>query len=334
MRIQRNRRLGFNVLPAATNYPDLFSDIFGDDEHALLPEMEHPAYGAIRVPDGRTLAWAEYGSARGVPCILVPDIGCSRLAPGWLLHDSALPSAVRLLALDRPGTGASDPVGPGGRGELAEDLRRLVDTLAVGRVAVIGIGQSADDVFAFARRYPHLVASVHAVSASLPGSRSGSRSLLHPFADRSRQTVGGVVGSWLAATGSQADLTSEATWVRALPKMSAPARTALGNRWQDQDFRLALATDLEQTRNASGTLPARGASAGWLAQLEGEDEGVPVQLWHGRQELPTGPAAIRAVVESHSRWQLTEVAGPTATLGMWPQILSAAAVSFTTASAA
>src|SRR6195952_6030817 len=104
-----------------------------DEEDTFLPEVERPAHGAIRVPDGRTVAWAEYGSARGVPCILVPDVGSSRLAPAWLLHDSALPSAVRLLALDRPGTGASDPIGPGGREGPAADLRRLVDTPAGGR---------------------------------------------------------------------------------------------------------------------------------------------------------------------------------------------------------
>ncbi len=167
------------MLPAARSFLDMF-----EDEEVALPEVEHPAYGAIRVPDGRALAWAEYGSARGVPCILIPDAGSSRLAPTWLLHDSALPSVVRLLAMDRPGTGASDPIGLGGREEPAEDLRRLVETLAVGRVAVIGIGQGVDDVFAFASRYPQLVASVSAVSARLseplPAPPSSDASLRGP----------------------------------------------------------------------------------------------------------------------------------------------------------
>src|ERR1700709_1441744 len=149
MRIRKYRKWGPTVLPAARSFLDMF-----EDEEVALPEVEHPAYGAIRVPDGRALAWAEYGSARGVPCILIPDTGSSRLAPTWLLHDSALPSAVRLLAMDRPGTGAADPLRAGGVEEPAEARRRLVDTLAVGRVAVVGIGQGVDDVFAFATRYP------------------------------------------------------------------------------------------------------------------------------------------------------------------------------------
>ena len=116
------------------------------------------------------MAWAEYGSARGLPCVLIPDTGSSRLAPGWLLHDSALPAAIRLLAIDRPGIGMSDPIGFGGGEQPAEDLRRMVETLAVGRVAVIGIGQGADDALAFAARYPALVTSVSAVSVRLPGT--------------------------------------------------------------------------------------------------------------------------------------------------------------------
>src|SRR6476661_9629361 len=152
-----------------------------DEDDVLLPLAEHAPHGALRLPDGRAMAWAEYGSARGLPCVLIPDTGSSRLAPGWLLHDSALPSAIRLLAIDRPGVGVSDPIGFGGTEQPAEDLRRMVETLAVGRVAVIGIGQGADDAVAFAARYPTLVSSVSAVSIRLPGGERGRRSLRHPI---------------------------------------------------------------------------------------------------------------------------------------------------------
>src|SRR6478735_10591444 len=155
-----------------------------DDDDILLPLLEHSPHGALRLPDGRAMAWAEYGSPRGLPCVLVADVGSSRLAPGWLLHDSALPSAIRLLAIDRPGIGASDPIGFGGTEQPAEDLRRMVETLAVGRVAVIGIGQGADDAFAFAARYPSLVTSVSAVSVRLPNDTAVRRGLRHALGRR------------------------------------------------------------------------------------------------------------------------------------------------------
>ncbi len=303
-----------------------------DEEETVLPEVEHPAYGAIRVPDGRALAWAEYGSARGVPCILIPDVGSSRLAPAWLLHDSALPSAVRLLAMDRPGTGASDPIGLGGREDPAEDLRRLVDTLAVGRVAVIGIGQGVDDVFAFAARYPRLVASVSAVSARLSEPAPGRRSFMHPFADRSPRIASGVLGSWLGAIGSGTDLTKESSWAKGVSRMSFDAEAALGDRWHEPDFRSAVATDAEQTQGAWGTVTRPAPSPEWINHLS--SDGVRAHLWHGQREGATTVSDIRSAVGARPGWEVTGVAGPTAVMGIWPQILSTAASSFNTASAA
>jgi pimeloyl-ACP methyl ester carboxylesterase len=303
-----------------------------DEEETLLADVEHPAYGAIRVPDGRTLAWAEYGSARGVPCILIPDTGSSRLAPVWLLHDSALPSAVRLLALDRPGTGASDPIGLGGLVDPAEDLRRLVDTLAVGRVAVIGIGQGVDDVFSFAARYPRLVASVTAVSTRLSEPAPARRSLLHPVSDRTPRGSGGLLEAWLAATGSGSDLTDESTWASATNRMPADARAALGDRWKEPDFRAAVATDAEQTQQTWGTVSRPPSTARWI--LDPSTEGVPVHLWHGQSEGLTSVSDLRAAVGARPGWEITGAAGPTAVLGIWPQILSTAAGSFKIVSAA
>jgi pimeloyl-ACP methyl ester carboxylesterase len=302
-----------------------------DEEDTLLAEVEHPAYGAIRVPDGRTLAWAEYGSARGVPCILVPDVGSSRLAPTWLLHDSALPSAVRLLALDRPGTGASDPIGLGGAEEPAEDLRRLVDTLAVGRVAVVGIGQGVDDVFSFAARYPRLVASVTAVSARLAEPAPGRRGFRQRLSDRRPKSAGGVLGAWLSALGPDADLSVESTWGRAIDKMPPEARAALGSRWQESDFRTAVANDAEQTQQAWGTVSRPRATPTWI---DNTTDGMPVHMWHGENELTTGISDVRVAVAGRPGWELTGLAVPTAAMGSWSRILSTAANSFTRSTAA
>jgi pimeloyl-ACP methyl ester carboxylesterase len=322
----RDRRLGPLVLPTASSYVDMF-----DDEHNLLPEVEHPAFGAIRVPDGRTLAWAEYGSARGVPCVLIPDLGSSRLAPVWLLHDSALPSAVRLLALDRPGTGASDPIGLGGREDPAEDLRRLVDTLAVGRVAVIGIGHGVEDAFTFAGRYPRLVASVTAVSSRLSEPAAGRRRLRHPFSGRASREIGGVVGGWLAAIGD-GDVTLESTWIKALSRMNPAARTSLGDRWKEADFRSALAADLAQTQKTWGTESRPAPAGSWI--LHPPANGVPVHVWHGQDEGGTALSDVRSAVGNRPGWEVTGVSSSTAVLGAWPQILSTAATSFGAASAA
>ena len=308
------------MLPAAGRYLDMF-----DDEHTLLSDVEHPSYGGIRVPDGRALAWAEYGSARGVPVILIPDKGSSRLAPQWLLHDSALPSAIRLLALDRPGTGASDAIGLGGIDDPAEDLRHMVETLAVGRVAVIGIGHGAHEAFALAARHPHLVTAVTAVSVRLSEPPPAKRSLRRPFAARRVSIGGGLAEVWLSgAAGS--DLREESTWNRLISRVPAGVADSLGDRWHEADFRASFAADIAQGGHAWEVDDQNTAPASWISDPEAVS--VPVKVWHGQSETPTGLDEIKRLVAQREQWTLSAVAGPSATLGFWPQILASAAGSF------
>jgi len=301
--------------------PDVF-----DDDDILLPLAEHAPNGALRLPDGRAMAWAEYGSPRGLPCLLIPDTGSSRLAPGWLLHDSALPVAIRLLAVDPPGIGVSDPIGFGGAEQPAEDLRRMVETLAVGRVAVIGIGQGTDDALALAARYPALVTSVSAVSVRLPADGAQRRGLLRTFAKRQTRTWAGPLAAWIATAGKGADLTAESTWSRLLDRLDVVSAQVLGDRWREADFREAVAADAAQI-NPAWTAPARPAGPPqWV--VEPEAIRVPVSVWHGKHETGTTLAAVEEFAADLPGWTVHPVAGSSAILGAWTDILREAAQSF------
>ncbi len=300
-------------------------DLF--DEAALVASPG-PARGGARLPDGRALAWSDYGSPRGLPCLLLPDTGSSRLAPHWLLHDAALPAAVRMIAIDRPGIGGSDPIPDGSRNSAAEDLRHAVNTLAVGRVAVVGIGQGAVNALSFASRYPFLVTTVLAVSPRLHVDRPGRRHrLLH--AGRSTPAVpGGVAVAWLDALGTHGDQASERTWAKAVRRMDGPAREVLGERWREPDFRQAVVADLKESLGSS-------APAVPLEQIDWMTvpSSTSVRIWHGREETGTTIADIRSVVDRRSNWQLTVVDGHSAVFGAWPEILNAVAGSFRTVAA-
>lgn len=309
------------------HFPDLY-----DEEDVLLPLAARAPHGALRLPDGRAMAWAEDGSSRGLPCVLIPDTGSSRLAPGWLLHDAALPAFIRLLTVDRPGVGASDPIGFGGTEQPAEDLRRMVETLAVGRVAVIGIGQGADDAFAFATRYPSLVTSVSAVSVRLPAANPPRRRLRQHRARRHIHPWRGPLAAWVEVAGKDADLTAEPTWARILDRLDVVSAEVLGDRWMEPDFREAVAVDIAQI-NPAWTAPARPSGPPrWVTNPGTVSR--PVFLWHALHERHTTLAQVRSFTEQLPDWTVTAVGGSSAVLGSWVPILKAAAESFHWAHAA
>ena len=316
-------RSGLAALRAASQ-PMSAVDLF-DDEDPLFP-ADPPPFCGIRLPDARTLAWAEYGNPRGLPCLVIPDAGSSRLAPTWLLHDAAVPAPIRLLAVDRPGVGASDPMGIGGREDLADDLLHMVQTLAVGRVAVIGLGHGVDDALAFADRHPGLVTAVIGVSARTAAvipEQPGTRRLPAPPGPPLGRSVAGLgprrrprrpdQGADLAA-GPRPDV--DGCFGRA-------GRTLAGAGLSHRGGRRPRA----RRPGPGSPQPAVGARTVVDPAVVGDGAGAPVAR---PQEWATHVSAIRAVADHRAGWDVLVVPGCSALLGFWPELLSAGPPSFLT----
>ncbi len=100
----------------------------------------------LRLPDGRTLAYDDVGHPAGAPILYLHGTPDSRLArPPDHLTTAA---GVRLVAVDRPGMGDSDPHPGGGLRALGLDLTALLDDLGVARAILLG--WSAGGLFALA----------------------------------------------------------------------------------------------------------------------------------------------------------------------------------------
>jgi pimeloyl-ACP methyl ester carboxylesterase/DNA-binding CsgD family transcriptional regulator len=114
--------------------------------------------------DGSRIAWSDYGPAGGRPVLVVHSSSTSRQAPSGLV--AALQAAGRrVLAVDRPGFGMSDPA-PGMRpGEhdpfdtAAVDLITLMDALKLSTIEIVARG-GAQAVLALQRRAPDRVGRV------------------------------------------------------------------------------------------------------------------------------------------------------------------------------
>lgn len=90
-----------------------------------------------RLPDGRTLAFCEFGDPDGDPVFHAHGVPSSRLE-GALLHDAACTHGFRVISTDRPGIGRSTYL-PGRRFlDYPRDIACLADALGLERFGVMG----------------------------------------------------------------------------------------------------------------------------------------------------------------------------------------------------
>ncbi len=89
-----------------------------------------------RLPDGRTLAYDDVGDPAGVPVVYLHGTPDSRL--GRPPDDATAAAGIRLLAVDRPGSGDSDVHVRSTLVSLGHDLSALLDELALDRVLLVG----------------------------------------------------------------------------------------------------------------------------------------------------------------------------------------------------
>jgi pimeloyl-ACP methyl ester carboxylesterase len=124
--------------------------------------------GQTELPDGRKLGWAEWGREDGAPVVLCPGAATSR----WLGFgaDAVLALGVRLVSIDRPGLGASDPDPRRTLLSFPEDVLHLAQARGLTGLAAVGSSQGAP--FALACAFAGVVSAVAVVS--------GSDELAHP----------------------------------------------------------------------------------------------------------------------------------------------------------
>ena len=105
-------------------------------------ELSPPARrGALGVAPERRMAWSEWGPADGAPVLLSPGAATSSslgFAAGAVERLGA-----RLIAVDRPGLGGSDPAPGRTLLDTAADVRALAAALALERPAIVGFSQGA-----------------------------------------------------------------------------------------------------------------------------------------------------------------------------------------------
>jgi pimeloyl-ACP methyl ester carboxylesterase len=118
------------------------------------------------LPDGRRLGYALWGEPGGTPVLLVGT------SPGSRLFCPDLPATVaagvRLVTVDRPGSGRSDPDPHPGMARWVADTGALVDHLRLGRFGLVGWSGGGQFALAAAAGLPDRVTSVALAGTPAP----------------------------------------------------------------------------------------------------------------------------------------------------------------------
>jgi pimeloyl-ACP methyl ester carboxylesterase len=262
--------------------------------------------GSVTLPDGRELAYEEYGDPGGEPVLSFHGGLSSRLdaAPA---HQAALDLGVRLLSPDRPGIGLST-FQPGRRLlDWPADVAALADALGIDRFAVMGWSCGGPYAAVCGARMSDRVTAVGLLSSAVPlelvGTTKGlardDRLLLFLVRWTPR-----LAAALLRITIGQA---TERRLYREI-RRSFPAvdRAALEERGSIVD---AVAFVKESMRQgAQGCLQDyRVFGSPWGFDLS--EVTVPVQIWEGEEDN-TGPPEYRELLLRHlPRAQLSLVPG-------------------------
>lgn len=250
----------------------------------------------LRLPDGRTLAWAEYGHRHGYPLIYFHSQAGSRLEAG-LLHDTALAAGFRLIAIDRPGIGKSDFRTLKRHWEFGADVQALISHLTLLNPGLISWAGGAPFALALAAS-PGVSVSFVTLLAPTPapafgrsgGVRAGPGRTGFSYVSMFISRI--MTGVMQCAIGLRQPLAGKKVSVKIINRhlfrlreqVSHADRRVLDKPWvRDLLLRDAQQATLKGTRGAAQDSVM--ALRGWDFNLA--DIKVPVHIWHGCADTVT-----------------------------------------------
>jgi pimeloyl-ACP methyl ester carboxylesterase len=120
-------------------------------------------------PDGRIVAWTEWGPPEGIPLLRLPGTPGCRLS----VRSDTTPWAqrgLRVITTERPGLGASSRLPGRGFAEHADDLAAVLDELRLEAVHVTGASGASAHELCFAGRHPGRVRAMTIVAGGAPAT--------------------------------------------------------------------------------------------------------------------------------------------------------------------
>ena len=257
---------------------------------------------SVRLPDGRALAYAEWGDPAGRPVLLFHGMPGSRLSVPD--PQAAVDEHVRLVTADRPGMGRSDPQPGHAIRDWPPDVVALADALGLDRFGVVGWSAGTPYVFACAAATPErLTGAAGTTSAAamryLFDSDDAIREQLIEDDERALRATLREEGREAAERWVTADAAEWARDIAEHPEQMAE-ESDRGDEWflEDPERKAAFVGSFREAvrQGVEAMAPQLVAQvAPWGFRLE--DITIPVHVWAGANDAITPPERMRLVAE-------------------------------------
>jgi Predicted hydrolases or acyltransferases (alpha/beta hydrolase superfamily) len=268
-----------------------------------------PVENIILLPDGRKLAYFDLGDPAGHPVIHAHGAPSGKLETAFFdLHAIAQRVGIRLLALDRPGVGGSDPVPGRTLLSWADDVAAFAHSLKLGRFALFGYSIGAGSTLACLHRLRDRLTAAAIVSgagpAQVPGLADGRAKdvarVLH-FARHYPRITGQILRFMKWGTKSPEKMIAASG--RGMPA----ADRAIADRPSAAAPFAAFIADAMRNGTDGVRDDMRLVASPW--GFEPEQSDVPVMIWHGDADTNVPVAAATWLAARLPNASLTLVPG-------------------------
>ena len=243
-----------------------------------------PISGCVRLPDGRRIAFTEYGNPDGMDVVIYHHgFPSSRheaevLVPALCAHPN-----VRLISLDRSGIGDSDRVEHLSFCGWARDLELCADALRLSRFALTGTSAGTPFSLAAALAMPQRVSRVvmaSPLSEQIPGRNNGDAAWLLRLAHSCPRSAAAVLEAGHAIVKRNHNAVVKLTLLSPIEKemLKDPAKVDLVAKLQLECGKHGSAGPVQ----LAGLLPGP-----WGLPLSRVS--VPVTLFHGTEDRLAPP---------------------------------------------